>query len=76
MTIRSRGQFRCNVRLPVTAWKRFSTQSPPLTILYIVSSQSDMEVVGEAGDGREALRIVQTLRPSIVLMDISMPGAV
>jgi DNA-binding NarL/FixJ family response regulator len=34
----------------------------------------DVEVVGEAGDGDEALQRVQALRPDVVLMDISMPG--
>jgi DNA-binding NarL/FixJ family response regulator len=33
-----------------------------------------VEVVGEAGDGREALNLVKELRPSIVLMDIAMSG--
>src|SRR5436190_10176290 len=32
------------------------------------------DVVGEAGDGNEALRLVEELRPSIVLMDVSLPG--
>lgn len=35
---------------------------------------ADFEVVGEAGDGREALQMVETLRPQILLMDISMPN--
>ena len=39
----------------------------------IVESQTDMEVVGEAGDGREAIRLAELLKPDIVLMDISMP---
>lgn len=34
----------------------------------------DVEVVAEASDGREALEIVRTLRPDLVLMDITMPG--
>ena len=34
----------------------------------------DTEIVGEAGDGREALSLVQTLQPNIVLMDVAMPG--
>ncbi len=33
----------------------------------------DVEVVGEVGDGRDALRLIQTLRPDVVLMDIVMP---
>jgi DNA-binding NarL/FixJ family response regulator len=32
------------------------------------------EVVGEAGDGNEAFRLVEQLGPSVVLMDVSMPG--
>jgi DNA-binding NarL/FixJ family response regulator len=33
-----------------------------------------VEVVGEAGDGREVLKLVKLHRPDVVLMDISMPG--
>jgi DNA-binding NarL/FixJ family response regulator len=36
--------------------------------------QSAIEVVGEARDGREALRLVKEYQPDIVLMDIRMPG--
>jgi DNA-binding NarL/FixJ family response regulator len=32
------------------------------------------EVVGEAGDGREALRLIAPLQPHVVLMDVKMPG--
>lgn len=34
----------------------------------------EIEVVGETGDGREAIELVQTRGPNIVLMDIAMPG--
>jgi two-component system response regulator NreC len=40
----------------------------------VVSAYADMEVVAEAADGEEALRCVLRYRPSVVLMDISMPG--
>lgn len=39
----------------------------------LIESEDDMTVVGEAGDGREAVRLVQSLQPDVVVMDISMP---
>ena len=35
--------------------------------------EDDLEVVGEAQDGRQAVALVQKLRPNVVLMDIAMP---
>jgi two-component system response regulator NreC len=40
----------------------------------LLASHPDLEVVGEAGDGREAVECVENLRPALVLMDLSMPG--
>ena len=40
----------------------------------LLNAESDLEVVGEAGDGREALRLAEKLRPDVVLLDINMPG--
>jgi two-component system response regulator NreC len=40
----------------------------------LLSSEADIEVVGEAANGREALQLVSELQPDLVLMDISMPG--
>jgi DNA-binding NarL/FixJ family response regulator len=40
----------------------------------ILDTQPDIEVVGEAEDGRTAIELVRALRPDIVLMDIRMPG--
>jgi DNA-binding NarL/FixJ family response regulator len=40
----------------------------------LLDAQDDIEVVGEAGDGDEAVRMTGELRPDIVLMDIRMPG--
>jgi DNA-binding NarL/FixJ family response regulator len=40
----------------------------------LLEGQSDIQVVGEAEDGRQALEQVQQLLPDVVLMDIGMPG--
>ncbi len=40
----------------------------------LLSLENDMEVVGEASDGREALAKVQDLRPDLVVMDVAMPN--
>ena len=40
----------------------------------VLNSQPDMEVVGEASDGLEALVLARTLRPDVILMDVTMPG--
>jgi DNA-binding NarL/FixJ family response regulator len=40
----------------------------------LVERISDVKVVAEAKDGREALRLVSNRRPDLVLMDIAMPG--
>ncbi len=40
----------------------------------LLSRAPDIEVVGEAGDGQDAVAQVKTLVPDVVLMDISMPG--
>ena len=39
----------------------------------ILESEDDLEVVGEAKNGRQAVAMVKTLRPALVLMDIAMP---
>ena len=40
----------------------------------LLSQDPDLEIVGEADNGRDAIRAISTLSPNLVLMDISMPG--
>jgi DNA-binding NarL/FixJ family response regulator len=40
----------------------------------LFSGARDMEVVGEAGDGRDAIRQILHLEPDVAVMDIAMPG--
>jgi DNA-binding NarL/FixJ family response regulator len=40
----------------------------------LLGADADLEVVGEAGDGTETLRLAAELAPDLVLLDVSMPG--
>jgi DNA-binding NarL/FixJ family response regulator len=39
----------------------------------VLSTEPDLQVVGEAGDGVEALRRIEDLRPDVILLDLAMP---
>ena len=39
----------------------------------VLSSHSNLEVVGEASQGNEAIALVETLRPDVALLDVRMP---
>jgi DNA-binding NarL/FixJ family response regulator len=39
----------------------------------ILAAHADMEVIGEAGNGREAVDLAEELKPDVVVMDVSMP---
>jgi DNA-binding NarL/FixJ family response regulator len=41
----------------------------------LIATTTDLEVVGEAADGDEAVRLADELAPDVVLMDLSMPGS-
>lgn len=40
----------------------------------MLEDESDMEVVGEAGDGEESIRLAKQLHPQVVVMDCALPG--
>ncbi|MBZ0291649.1 MAG: FAD-dependent oxidoreductase [Anaerolineae bacterium] len=40
----------------------------------LLNAQSDIEVVGEAANGAEAIQQVETLKPNVIVMDLAMPG--
>jgi two-component system NarL family response regulator len=43
-------------------------------LITMMKSMKDIEVVGQAGDGQEALELVGQLEPDVILLDIRMPG--
>lgn len=43
-------------------------------LLLLIQEQVDMDVIGEAGNGRDAIQMTQQLRPDVVVMDVSMPA--
>ncbi len=40
----------------------------------LLAAEADVEIVGECGDGSEAVAMIQSLRPDLVFLDIQMPG--
>ena len=40
----------------------------------LLNPNSDLEVVGEASDGQQAVRMAEELQPDLILLDVSMPG--
>ena len=40
----------------------------------MLEDEPDMEVVGEAGDGEESIKLAKQLRPQVVVMDCALPG--
>jgi len=43
-------------------------------LCYLLSQEPDIQVAGEAGDGRQAVDVVAATRPDVLLLDLSMPG--
>jgi len=44
------------------------------TLRHLLAQRNEAEILGEAGDGQEALRLAETLKPDVVLVDLAMPG--
>ena len=44
-----------------------------LALRTVLEKQNDFEVIGEAGNGEEAVQMSMELQPDVVIMDISMP---
>ena len=42
-------------------------------VINLVTSTDDLELVGAAGNGREAIRLSESLQPDVILMDLQMP---
>ncbi|MGH2460157.1 MAG: response regulator transcription factor [Chloroflexota bacterium] len=40
----------------------------------LLEGEGDLEIIGEAADGDEAVRLVRQLRPDLLVLDVSMPG--
>ena len=40
----------------------------------LLSAEADLRVIGEAGDGIETLRVVERLKPDVLILDLMMPG--
>jgi two-component system, NarL family, response regulator DegU len=43
------------------------------TLRQLLATRAEAEILGEAGDGEEALRLAEALQPEVVLMDLAMP---
>lgn len=42
-------------------------------LVFFLKTKEEFDIIGEVGDGEEALQFIQTERPDVVLMDVSMP---
>ncbi|GAA3124405.1 response regulator [Streptosporangium carneum] len=70
-----RGEDRAATRTPAIRVVIVDDQSLiRIGLRVLVETEDDLEVAGEAGEGRAAVELVRRVRPDVVLMDIRMPG--
>ncbi|MBF0445451.1 MAG: response regulator transcription factor [Magnetococcales bacterium] len=43
-------------------------------LVALLSEEDDMDIIAQAGDGKEAWKLIKTMRPHVAILDISMPG--
>jgi DNA-binding NarL/FixJ family response regulator len=43
-------------------------------LVAVLSTQPDFDIIGEAADGAEVVRLAEALRPDVILLDLEMPG--
>jgi DNA-binding NarL/FixJ family response regulator len=55
-------------------WKSCSSTTSTSSIRRLIHTQTTFNVVAEASDGREALELLKTLRPDVVITDVKMPN--
>src|SRR5450432_3458691 len=83
---RWRNQGGINTGYPIKAEENF-TMADRITVLIVddhdvvrqgvrafLEAQPDLQIVGEAASGEEAIRLTQEYIPDVVLMDLAMPG--
>ena len=74
MTLGTPGAFPVGGRRTITVLVADDEPLMRSALSMCLRTEPDIEVVGEASDGREAVAMTERLRPDVVIMDIRMPN--